>query len=669
MVTYVGPAQHRVRTDVDIFIGGFPSDPRARLRWEDEDANANFVGLTVPEGGGVDVPVVGVGIGLVDVDLGMFDGFTEPFLGIIDADRDSYAGFHFSSDDVATLRMRLGSAGTVREHTIPDSASGTFALTSNTSPWTAAQTITVNDATNNAVTEVLTLNHNTTGTPANDIGVGLDFGVETSTTVATLAGSIDVIWTDVTHATRRSDMIFSVETDNDGVMEELMRLDGSTADVVFVDNTSVSLGTGGDSRIYYDGTDTFWDLRAVGTGDLMIALASGFPSPDPTTVHIWSGTAGTVSAPGDVRLVIEDAGSSFLSFLSGTTASAGIWFGTVDDNDVGGIRYRHNTGDLAIHIEASDRLLYSAAAFAFQEATTISTTTGALTLNPTTNIVLGANIDGDGAIISDIAQYQGRATASLSIRANDALSDATARRIDLATIDTVGNVSVLVAYAIPTATETTPFWAQRMGITTPLAGTLDANCGTFLWDSSDDRVYIYVNDGGTIRSTPIGTVNNVAGQIIVTGTDGIDYNPGSDVDTDLMTIGVTGTPLMFWDESQNQISLNVGIDITAGVITFDEVNDGNSGAADTIDWTTGQKHRSTLSDNVTYTFTDPPGPCNLMLILVQDATGSRTATWPATVQWPGGTAPTLSTAATAVDAISLYFDGTNYLSQEALNFS
>ena len=42
--------------------------------------------------------------------------------------------------------------------------------------------------------------------------------------------------------------------------------------VTIPDNTKLSLGTGADSALYYDGTDTFMDLRAVGTGDLMIAL-------------------------------------------------------------------------------------------------------------------------------------------------------------------------------------------------------------------------------------------------------------------------------------------------------------------------------------------------------------------------------------------------------------
>jgi len=101
-----------------------------------------------------------------------------------------------------------------------------------------------------------------------------------------------------------------------------------------------------------------------------------------------------------------------------------------------------------------------------------------------------------------------------------------------------------------------------------------------------------------------------------------------------------------------------------------EVDNGNSGTADTIDFGVGNKQKSTLTDNVTFTFTAPPGPCNLILKLVQDATGSRTVTWPATVKWPSnGTAPTLSTGANDVDIVSFYFDGTNYYGQAGLDFA
>jgi hypothetical protein len=46
------------------------------------------------------------------------------------------------------------------------------------------------------------------------------------------------------------------------------------------------------------------------------------------------------------------------------------------------------------------------------------------------------------------------------------------------------------------------------------------------------------------------------------------------------------------------------------------------------------------------------------LIVKQDATGSRIVTWVTAVKWSAGAAPTLSTAANAIDIVSLIYDGT-----------
>lgn len=54
---------------------------------------------------------------------------------------------------------------------------------------------------------------------------------------------------------------------------------------------------------------------------------------------------------------------------------------------------------------------------------------------------------------------------------------------------------------------------------------------------------------------------------------------------------------------------------------------------------------------------------NLTLFVTQDATGSRTITWPASVKWSGGTIPTLTTAANKIDVIVLttYDNGATWL--------
>jgi hypothetical protein len=108
--------------------------------------------------------------------------------------------------------------------------------------------------------------------------------------------------------------------------------------------------------------------------------------------------------------------------------------------------------------------------------------------------------------------------------------------------------------------------------------------------------------------------------------------------------------------------------ITTATFTS-ELDSGNSGTAKTINWTSAQSQKSTLTGNCTFTFTSPVGPGTFYLRLIQDATGSRIVTWPATVKWVGAAAPTLSTAAAAVDVVTFYWNGTNYFGQFAKGFA
>lgn len=82
---------------------------------------------------------------------------------------------------------------------------------------------------------------------------------------------------------------------------------------------------------------------------------------------------------------------------------------------------------------------------------------------------------------------------------------------------------------------------------------------------------------------------------------------------------------------------------------------GNTGSTETFDPGAGNVHTATLDANCTFTLTAPASgtSCVIELYLTQDGTGSRTVTWPGSVVWVGGSAPTLSTAAAAVDRIIL----------------
>jgi hypothetical protein len=100
-----------------------------------------------------------------------------------------------------------------------------------------------------------------------------------------------------------------------------------------------------------------------------------------------------------------------------------------------------------------------------------------------------------------------------------------------------------------------------------------------------------------------------------------------------------------------------------------EVNNGNSGAAKTIDWTQGNKQKIVLTANCVLSFGHPFGICTVTLKVQQDAAGSRLATWLPTVMWPGGTAPTLSTGSNDIDIIVFYYDGLNWFGSSNLDYS
>ncbi len=72
-------------------------------------------------------------------------------------------------------------------------------------------------------------------------------------------------------------------------------------------------------------------------------------------------------------------------------------------------------------------------------------------------------------------------------------------------------------------------------------------------------------------------------------------------------------------------------------------------------------YRLTAGGNLTPTFSNGVIGGDFALELRQDATGSRTVTWPSNVKWPGGTAPTLTTTAAHTDLFGFSFDGTNFL--------
>lgn len=98
------------------------------------------------------------------------------------------------------------------------------------------------------------------------------------------------------------------------------------------------------------------------------------------------------------------------------------------------------------------------------------------------------------------------------------------------------------------------------------------------------------------------------------------------------------------------------------------VVNGNSGTTPTNDWSQGNTQTWTLNNNATFTFSNPTSGMHLTLILTQDSTGSRLVTWPVSVKWSNGVAPTLSTVNGKIDLVGFIWNGTNYLGFTSLTY-
>jgi hypothetical protein len=112
------------------------------------------------------------------------------------------------------------------------------------------------------------------------------------------------------------------------------------------------------------------------------------------------------------------------------------------------------------------------------------------------------------------------------------------------------------------------------------------------------------------------------------------------------------------------------VDIT-GELIVDSYNETygavtSSSNATTVNCEAGNAFSHTLTENTTFTFSNPPASgtaFSFSIEIIQDGSASGfTVTWPAAVDWPAATAPTLTATASAKDVFVFYTrdGGTNW---------
>lgn len=149
---------------------------------------------------------------------------------------------------------------------------------------------------------------------------------------------------------------------------------------------------------------------------------------------------------------------------------------------------------------------------------------------------------------------------------------------------------------------------------------------------------------------PIATASAITG---VTSTaaelnilDGVTATAAELNYSDITTLGTTEASKAVTADANGVVTFDNGLSEEYTAVT-------SSVNATTVNLQDGTNFSHTLTENTSFTFSNPASSGKVSaftLKLVQDASASGyTVTWPAAVDWPSATAPTLTATASAVD--------------------
>jgi hypothetical protein len=177
------------------------------------------------------------------------------------------------------------------------------------------------------------------------------------------------------------------------------------------------------------------------------------------------------------------------------------------------------------------------------------------------------------------------------------------------------------------------------------------------WQSGTSGDYTAIAAGGTGAGTAA-TARTALGLAIGTNVQAWD----ADLDTWATKTAPSGTAVGTTDtQTLTNKTLTTPTLTTPTVTDYVEsvVAIGNTGTAKTIALTSGTVQTATLTGNCTFTMPTATAGKSFILLLKQDATGSRTATFTG-VKFNQLGAPTITVTANKMDILTFVADGTNW---------
>ncbi len=196
-----------------------------------------------------------------------------------------------------------------------------------------------------------------------------------------------------------------------------------------------------------------------------------------------------------------------------------------------------------------------------------------------------------------------------------------------------------------------------LGITSS-AAELNLNDGSSAGTIANSKTVVY-GSSGEVNATTL----QIAGASITSTAAELNLLDGCSASTtelnyvDVSTLGTTEASKAVTADANGVVSFDNGKIEESTAIT-------SSSNAATINLRDGDNFTHTLSENVTYTFSNPAasGKVSAFTLKVIQDSSARTITWPGSVDWAAATAPTLTATSGGVDVFVFvtYDGGTTY---------
>ena len=246
-------------------------------------------------------------------------------------------------------------------------------------------------------------------------------------------------------------------------------------------------------------------------------------------------------------------------------------------------------------------------------------------------------LDGVTATASELNALDGITATVTELNYTDGVTSAIQTQID--TKAPTASPTFTGTLAAPTINAST---ALQIGGTAITATAAELN---ILDGVTSTAAELNILDGVTATAAELNILDGVTAT-----TAELNYN-------DITTLGTSEASKVVTADANGVVTFDNGITEESTVVT-------SSSNAATLNMRDGTNFTHTLSENVTYTFSNAASSgyvSSFTLKVIQDST-ARTITWPTSVDWASATAPTLTTTSGGVDVFCFitYDGGTNW---------